>query len=210
MKNLGKVYILGDSYSTFEGWIPQGYATFYRSEPIESEVTEVTQTWWHLLLKRTDSSLFKNESFSGTTVCHTGYDGYDPVNSFIGRFDRAVKQGEFAEKQPDTVLVFGGTNDTWNGSPVGAPQWDGQTDDDNCRVLPAFGYLFRRLQTEFPRARVVAILNDLLSEPIADGVRALCERGGITCVALHDVTKMNGHPDAAGMRMICDQVLEAL
>ena len=41
MKNLGKVYILGDSYSTFEGWSPQGYETFYRSEPIASEVRKI-------------------------------------------------------------------------------------------------------------------------------------------------------------------------
>ena len=29
MKSIGNVFVLGDSYSTFKGYIPEGYATYY-------------------------------------------------------------------------------------------------------------------------------------------------------------------------------------
>lgn len=42
------VAVLGDSYSTFEGFIPKGYATWYSptTPPETTDVNKVEQTWW--------------------------------------------------------------------------------------------------------------------------------------------------------------------
>ncbi|MBP5719925.1 MAG: hypothetical protein J6W82_02525, partial [Bacteroidales bacterium] len=39
-----KVSVLGDSYSTFKGSNPDGYAPFYPDA--NNDVKEVEQTWW--------------------------------------------------------------------------------------------------------------------------------------------------------------------
>lgn len=41
------VAILGDSYSTFAGYIPEGNAIWYSSTPNgRNDLTSVDQTWW--------------------------------------------------------------------------------------------------------------------------------------------------------------------
>ena len=42
------VAVLGDSYSTFEGFIPKGYATWYSptAPPETTDVNKAEQTWW--------------------------------------------------------------------------------------------------------------------------------------------------------------------
>ena len=65
MIKLGKTVILGDSYSTFAGYIPEGNVIYYSPEDAYgSRVTRVEQTWWHQLISATDSELVKNLSIS--------------------------------------------------------------------------------------------------------------------------------------------------
>lgn len=47
------VAVLGDSYSTFEGFIPKGYATWYSptTPPETTDVNKVEQTWWWQVIK---------------------------------------------------------------------------------------------------------------------------------------------------------------
>ncbi len=46
MTNIGNLFILGDSYSTFEGYIPEGYAAWYiNAGKPETDVTRLDQTW---------------------------------------------------------------------------------------------------------------------------------------------------------------------
>ena len=48
------VSILGDSYSTFEGAIPEGNAIWYfkNNNPKNTDVNRIEQTWWSLLMQR--------------------------------------------------------------------------------------------------------------------------------------------------------------
>ena len=103
---LGKIFILGDSYSTFVGYNPEGYALYY-GVPNDTDVVAVEETWWHRLATRDDGEIVRNCSFSGTTICNTGYGGYCPDSSFIGRFDRLAAEGFFDENEIDTVLLIG-------------------------------------------------------------------------------------------------------
>ena len=77
---LGNVMIFGDSYSTYAGYIPKGYAVYYsghRENP--PDVFDVNNTWWGRLLQATDSSLVENNSWSGSTIGYTGYNNRRPL-----------------------------------------------------------------------------------------------------------------------------------
>ncbi len=69
------VSILGDSYSTFEGYLqPDTNSIWYYTIPRhKTHVVSVRQTWWHQFIKENDYRLCVNNSFSGATICNTGY-----------------------------------------------------------------------------------------------------------------------------------------
>ena len=107
MKNLGNILIIGDSYSTFEGCVPNGNSVWYFSnENLEqTDVCNKEQTWWWQLLNETDSKLILNESFSGSTVCNTERPTI-PHTSFVYRLNNLIEGGFFKENQIDTVFVL--------------------------------------------------------------------------------------------------------
>lgn len=127
------VSILGDSYSTFEGWLtPDTNAVWYTVPPDtrHTDVKGVDQTWWHQVLKRKGWKLEVNNSYSGSTVCNTGYRDEDYTHeSFVTRMT--------ALGTPDIILIFGGTNDSWAGSPIGEFKYDGirRADLFSCRHI---------------------------------------------------------------------------
>jgi len=212
MYNIGNIFILGDSYSTFEGHIPDGYGSFYVPGGRDnSDVTRVEETWWYILADRTCGKVVRNCSFSGTTVCNTGYGGYSPDTSFVGRFDRLAAEGFFGENRIDTFFILGGTNDDWANSPVGELKYGDWTDDDLRSCLPAFCYLLYRIKESVPHARIVNILNDVVIKPeLILGYREAAEYYGIECVEIGDFDRMAGHPTVRGMEEIAEKVANVL
>ena len=195
-----KVSILGDSYSTFKDYNPEGYAPFYPDA--HNDVTEVGQTWWSLFIEAKGYQLEQNNSWGGTTICSTGYFGrVNYESSFMGRVDMLG--------DPDIIFLFGGTNDAWSHAPIGEYQWSDWTQDDCKAFRPALAYLLDTLQKKYPKAKIVSLLNSELQEEINESMREVCKHYGVQLVELHDIEKQNGHPSIAGMQSICDQLLEA-
>ena len=58
------VIIFGDSYSTFEGYIPEGYAVYYSSHDDRhpTDVRRVEETWWHRVIEQTGDVLVRNNT----------------------------------------------------------------------------------------------------------------------------------------------------
>lgn len=74
--NLKNILIFGDSYSTFEGYIPDGFAVYYsKTEGGETDVRAVEDTWWYQLLKETE---LKSEIMEGFKAARAHY-GIKPV-----------------------------------------------------------------------------------------------------------------------------------
>ena len=96
MKNLGNVAIIGDSYSTFAGYIPENYRCYYGTERT-SALKTVDETWWYDLLERTGSRLILNDSFSGSTICNTCRDFLSVDTSFVSRVDSYIEKNYFAK-----------------------------------------------------------------------------------------------------------------
>ena len=204
-----KVSILGDSYSTYGGHVSPdwNFAWYNGSDGGDkvghNDVKSVDQTWWRLLCKEKGYTIEKNNSFSGSTVCYTGYGKNDYS-------DRAFITRMCNLGNPDIILVFGGTNDSWAKSPVGSYQHEGWLRKDLYAFRPAFCYMIHYLKQNYPSARIINICNSELSPEVTETEARVCEYYGVTNVQLHDVDKQWGHPSVAGMRAICDQVKEVL
>lgn len=198
--------VFGDSYSTFAGYIPDGYAIWYdTSKKDGNDVCAVEQTWWHLLAERTGMEIIQNNSYSGSTVCNTGYDGADYTDrSFITRMPQTLKD------DPDLLFIFGATNDSWSNAPEGELQFSDWTNKDLYKALPAYCYMLDWYKKNAKYTRVVCLINDGLKDKITYGIIAACEHYGIDYILLDDIDKGLGHPSIKGMRQICDAVEEFL
>lgn len=113
--------ILGDSISTFSGYIPSGNATYYPS----GTVTKVTDTWWKKLIDALGVELNVNNSWSGSRVTTTG------GTASAGCGERAEALGT----SPDIIIVWMGINDFNNEVALGT--YDGTT------ALPSVTTTFR-------------------------------------------------------------------
>ena len=208
MAGFGKVMIFGDSYSTFAGYIPDGFEPWYDETPRGvNGVNRVEQTWWHQLIQQTSSEMLLNGSWSGTTICHTGYSGDCSECSFVGRLDSMIADGYFEHHTADTIFVFGGTNDSWADSPIGDLQYADWTREDLFAVLPATCYLLHRLREVQPPARIITVVNTELKPAITDGLIAACDHYGVQAVVMTELDKLNGHPSIVGMTQIKDQII---
>ena len=210
MINLGNVFILGDSYSTFKGYIPEGYAVYYSENSTDFGVDRVENTWWMSLINETDSALVHNNSWSGSTIGYTGYSGDCTNSSFITRFEQLLEQGWFEENKIDTFFVFGGTNDSWSNAPLGEMMLEGWSREDLFSVLPAIGYIAHRLKTALTDTRVIFIINTDIKPEIQEGIKKACEHFAVEYIALRDISKNEGHPTKEGMTQIKDQILSYL
>ena len=197
--------ILGDSYSTFEEYIPEGNACYYPRPESVDDVLAVEQTWWHILMTRNDMHLLVNDSYSGATVCTQVREGHPKAAAFTER----VKRSFSGDTQPDYIFVFGGTNDNWLERPAGQPQYENWTEEDLEQALPAFCFVLEYLIQKNPQATIVLPINTGFKPELHAGMLEATHYGAVT-VCLADIDKKNGHPSALGMQQIADQIQTAL
>ena len=219
MKMLKNTVILGDSYSTFTGYIPEDHGTYYDpagpwyvtgegEERMDCDVLKVEETWWYNLMQE-HSNLLLNSSWSGTTICNTGYNGCDNSKcSFVARFEKLVNEGFFKKNRVDTFILFGGTNDSWANSPLGEAKESGWTKEDMYNALPAFTYLIHLIKTNLTDTKIYFILNCELKEELTEFYKTTCKKNDIPVIELHDIDKRNGHPTIKGMEQLRDQVFD--
>lgn len=199
------VSILGDSYSTFQGHIPDGYDCWYTTkvEPKRTDVNNVCDTWWWKLISEGGFILGRNESWSGSTISFSGYRGDDYSDrSFITRLPRIGTC--------DILLIFGATNDCWAKAPLGEYTYSDFTRGHFYEFRPALAILLSRAKDLYPGTDIYFIANSELTEPVNESIRTVCARYDIPVVWLHDIDKMTSHPSRAGMAAIASQILDAL
>lgn len=111
----GKTFsILGDSYSTFQGHIPEKYQYYYPLPHNVDDVLRVEDTWWYQLAENMKMKLLVNNSFSGSTVCDNVREGWPASCAFTIRSSECDLALD-SELMPDYIFVFGCTNDYWIG-----------------------------------------------------------------------------------------------
>ena len=212
MKSLGNVVIIGDSYSTYTGYIPKNYGSYYSDEGSErTDVNKVEQTWWHSLISETGSTLLFNSSWSGATICNTGYEGKDFTHcSFVSRIDKFVEEDFFKKNNANSIIVLGGTNDSWSGAPLGEPKFSDWTKEDLYQVLPAMAYMFQRLKTNINEdTEIYCVLNtQSLKAPMIELFEKLCEMHGAHFISVVNIDKKCSHPTIQGMQDIKNAILD--
>lgn len=149
-KNLA---IIGDSISTYSGYIPSGYATYYPS----GNVNSVYNTWWWKLYHELDLNLIRNASWSGSRVS-----GDSQGTAYCACSDERINAiiGDNSEV-PDIILCYIGTNDWANGIPIGS-----FTDKDEIpsegtisEISKAYALMLYKLRTTYPNAYIYCITN---------------------------------------------------
>lgn len=197
------ISILGDSYSTYENYLqPDTNAVWYFKKPNpNNDVTCVSQTWWYKYIKENGYKLCVNNSFSGATICNTGYNKKDfSDRSFITRMKNLGC--------PDVIFIFGGTNDSWAGAPIGEYKYSDWSKEDLYSFRPAMAYMLEHMKYRYPNVEIYFILNCDLKKEINESVENICRHYSIPCIVLHDIEKQSGHPSIIGMQQINDQIVE--
>ncbi len=214
MENVNTI-IFGDSYSTHESIIPKGYITYYsdsgRAEGPAVTSLKMQDTWWYRYISHVGGKLLRNDSWSGSTICYTGYNHEDcsRSSSFIYRYRQLKQSGFFEKNRVDRVLVFGGTNDSWSDAPLGELKTCDWQEQDLFCVLPAISYFAYTLKTDLPDAEIVFIINTDIKEEIRSCMEEVARCFGLRSVRLEGISKEYGHPTATGMREISEQLIRA-
>ena len=198
------ISILGDSYSTFRGYVvPDTNAVWYPQKPENNDVQDIRQLWWHQLIREHGYRLCQNNSFSGATICNTGYDKEDYS-------DRSFCTRLWYLGDPDIILMFGGTNDSWAHSPIGDYQYGDWEKSDLYKFRPAIAYLLANLQNRYPGTEIYVIINTELGDDVTSSMKTVCDHYNVKYIELKDIEKQWGHPSQKGMKAIADQVAAAL
>lgn len=209
MKDKNNIFIMGDSYSTYEGYIPEGYHFYYSDDRNEAPIVKgVEKTWWKILEKECNLNIILNDSFSGSTICNTVREALSVESSFVSRIDHYIAEHVFCENKIDTMFLFGGTNDSWINAPIGELKYSDWTDDELKCVLPAFCYLIDKAKKVVEE--LIVIINTDLKQEITNGFIEACEKNEIKYLCLKEIDKENGHPTELGMKQISEQVMECI
>ena len=193
--------ILGDSISTYEGYIPEGFAVFF---PLKGEVTDVSQTWWMKLLDDTGMKLCSNDSSAGSTCVGYSMSVDDPKYG-CGGYRISALAGEQG-KIPDVIIIYMGTNDLLTAVPLG--------DNDGTELVEegmienfsdAYCLILDKVQGDYPAARIycctlvpvgdwgteqqpfVTLTNQLglTSEDYSERIETIAKNKGIPVIDLH-------------------------
>lgn len=214
-QTIGNLMVLGDSISTFEGYTYYPDHHWYKDggrDDNTTDVTNVRQTYWNILLSNTKGKLVALQASSGSTICHSVANGhYVTANSFITRFENMIKDGFFEKTKVDTLIIHGGTNDSNRGSPIGELQYSDWTEEDLKSFAPAVSYLFNKVKETLPNTRVVVVIDDTLRYDITSTLAAAAEHYGFEEVHLdNNIEMIEPHPTVLGMKQIERAIREVM
>ena len=209
-----RIGLIGDSISTFEGWLPEGYSAYYPKTA--SEITEVTHTYWYRLIYELmpDATLDRNLAYSGSRVSKIGAADSDKYD-FVSRIDNV------GFDNPDIVLIHGGTNDrrvsTPEHVPLGEYGFDLPLDQlDRYCFRSSYVCMVRKIMDKHPGVKIVCIIGDTLNtekyQGLADSIRTIAEHYGFSIVNFsYALESADGvHPNASGAQYMADRIYEVM
>ncbi len=138
--------IIGDSISTFEGYVPQGYPCFYtNANRCFTGVYSTKETWWGRVLEHFGAQLLVNNSWSGSYVCNAECCETDSYGCSDARACGLDAEGI----TPDCVIVYIGTNDRGAGFPLTSD------DKEDLSVFEnAYRTMLAKIKRKYPRAEI--------------------------------------------------------
>lgn len=192
------ISFLGDSITTYLGYIPDGFATYYPTAGCD--VDSVEKTWWYQVVEKSGYNLLVNNSFSGTQV--SGGTNYG--NSY-DRLKYLSKDGI----DPDIIVIHMGTNDLTHGVNVTkfkssyCAMIDKIKEEYDDVEIFIINLPYNKYATSFisPREKYNAALQEISEEK---GVELIDITEGIDRYNVHEYMFAGAHPSYKGMTYMAD------
>lgn len=103
-----QISIIGDSISTYYGYVPDGYKVYYNEETaLKNQLTSVDDTWWRIVCKHLGAEICVNNSYSGSRVSGNGFE--------CASSDERTSSLHTEGATPDLILLYIGANDFGRG-----------------------------------------------------------------------------------------------
>lgn len=164
-----KFAIIGDSISTYNGWLPSDisgydgstYATYYPS----GDVNAVSRTWWYQMLEllgiTPSTSVMNNCAWSGSQV--TG-NSTTKTSASAGCSDRRITDLAARGYIPDIILIFISCNDWANNVAIGTWNVNSSLPSEGTisEMRSAYALMLNKINIAYPKARIFCctILDD--------------------------------------------------
>ena len=220
------ISILGDSISTFNGYIPTENATFFPN----NFITNVDQTWWKSILDKNAPrlNLLLNNSWSGSRVTNTR------TEEQAGYY-RALHMGKDGIS-PDILIIYLGINDFDNDVKLGDYSTDLDTNfpTDGSTFKNAYAMMLDNATKTYPNCKIFTCTlpfsdnqktgkvvprngnNDTLWD-FNNAIRDISNQFGTTIIDLaqagfnrNNAAQVLGdgvlHPNAIGMQLLAKKV----
>ena len=221
----GKIIsILGDSISTFDGYIPTANRPRYPT----TYLTDVDDTYWKKLIDFAGLTLGVNESWAGSRVSWDGTTesadiGADKHMASTTRINNLGGNGT-----PDIILFFGGTNDIAANVTLGTFDGSDLTTQAVDTFSDAYSTALIRLQTAYPNAKIFVLTplyvasyyNNVELAEYVDQIKIICDFFGVNFVDLRkcmitifndDINLGDGiHPNISGMDLIFKYLVDTI
>lgn len=142
------VSIMGDSISTYAGFVPNGHAVFYDDFMQQKNgLRSVYDTWWAKTNQALHAYLCVNNSYSGSKV--TG-DFFPAASS-----DHRTGALHTADYIPDLILIYIGFNDFGSGAPIKAKAIQNRFKKDPNFFADAYSLMLSKIKHNYPNAKIV-------------------------------------------------------
>lgn len=224
--------ILGDSISTYSGYIPDNN----RSRYPEGDVDSVDKTYWKKIIDTLGMKLGVNESWAGSLVSWDGTTENNDIgeNKHIASTTRISHLGD--NGTPDIILIFAGTNDIGHEVEIGEINNLTYAEDVSNLSVSTFSEsytaMIMRIQYYYPKSKILVLTPcfakytsytyytpDRLNQYI-NKIIEICEIMGVDVIDtrktgfnmynINDLTIDGLHPNAKGMELLSDSILKKM
>lgn len=217
-----RLSVIGDSISTFRGYVPEGYSCHYPTA--DGDLTSARQTYWYRLVHdlMKDATIDKNIAFSGTAVTRTTNSSYSS-QGWYGKDYCARFIAQNGVGHPDIIIIHGGTNDYGHNVDPLAPgitmrsssapsdtvleplfaAADAAVTYEQAKALndttlcEAFMKLIRLCRTKYPGVKIILVIGDYLTAGIEQSILKIGAH--YTDIKIVDLLAVNGFNDQTYM-----------
>lgn len=200
--------ILGDSISTFNGIIPSDHRPYYpTTNSVCADVDDWKKTYWgHLINDYWHCELDVNSSWSGS--CVAAGDPSAVRTPFVERLDLF--------KDPDTIILFGGTNDCQAVRQIALGEYDyispPEALNKYARFRESYIWVIKTLQAKFPEAQIICILGNHIEGEYGESVKEIATHFELPLIDFRGDTQVTIyselHPNTAGHAHMAQRIYE--
>ena len=145
-----KLAIIGDSISSYIGWVPSTNKVYYTGS--NSGVSNVNEMWWKRVADTLGMEVIQVEAWSGSKVSNINAEssGFIPMSD-VSRCQNLHKDGI----EPDVLIIFAGTNDySKSNAKLGNYPLNGDAPTNNDSFSEGYALMLSRIQERYPNIEI--------------------------------------------------------